>query len=235
MKIAIVGNGRMGKAIAALAIDRGHSIITIGKEDDLRTILKTEQPEVAIEFTQPEAAPDNLRVCIEMGVPVVCGTTGWQAHLAAVEHYCTENNGTLFIASNFSLGVNLFFRLNEFLAGLMGSQNGYEPAIREVHHTGKKDAPSGTAITLAEAIIKRSKELDHWSLEAGRPGSLVIRSERMDPVPGTHTVTWSGPIDDIEITHTAHSRMGFASGALAVAEWMPGRKGLLSMADFLPF
>ncbi len=234
MHIAIIGHGRMGKAIGDLAMARGHRLTLIGRSDDIRSTLAADRPDVAIEFTQPEAAPQNLIACLESGIPVVCGTTGWQEHRPAIEALCHERKGSLFHASNFSLGVNLFFRLNEHLARMMADRPEYRPSIHEIHHTGKKDAPSGTAITLAEGIITHRPGLSGWSHGDEQNGTIPITSARIDPYPGHHAVRWSCRIDDIEIIHQAHSREGFAAGALAVAEWLPGRQGVLGMNDFLP-
>lgn len=234
MHIAIIGVGRMGKAISELALAKGHRLTMITRKDDLRVVLLSAKPDVAIEFTLPEAAPGNIRICLESGIPVVCGTTGWNQFRLEIENLCREKNGTLFLASNFSLGVNLFFRINEQLAKLMNGRNEYRPAIHEIHHTGKKDAPSGTAITLAEGILAHRPELSGWSTSENALDKLPVTSERIDPYPGRHLVKWTGPADSIEIIHQADSREVFASGALAVAEWLPGRFGVLGMSDFLP-
>ena len=234
MKIALIGYGRMGKAIEALAQAKGHTLLIYDLGSNLST-LKTAAPDVAIEFTHPEAAAENIRACIQAGVPVVSGTTGWLKEKASVETFCLEQGGSFFYASNFSLGVNIFFRLNEYLASLMSRQSGYQASITEIHHTQKKDAPSGTAITLADAIVKNIPDYTGWALDSTDPNVLSIHSERKDPFPGTHVITYNGKTDEISITHHAHSREGFASGALAVAEWLPGRKGVLTMKDFLSF
>ena len=234
MLIAIIGHGRMGKAIGDLAIARGHSLVVIGRNDDVRSVLTATAPQVAIEFTSPGSAPRNLMACLDLGIPVVCGTTGWLEHRPEIEVRCKEKGSTMFYASNFSLGVNLFFRLNEQLARLMEGRYQYRPAIHEIHHTGKKDSPSGTAITLAEGILSHRSDLSGWSTDDQAAGTLPVTSERIDPYPGHHVVSWTSRIDDIQIIHHAHSREGFAAGALAVAEWLPGRKGILGMDDFLP-
>lgn len=234
MKIALIGYGKMGKAIGQLAFEKGHDIQVYDKSKSLQE-LRLNTPDVAIEFTRPESAAGNVRFCLESGIPVVSGTTGWNHELSAVEELCRKVNGSFFYASNFSLGVNIFFRLNSFLAQQMKFNPQYEPSIKEIHHTQKKDAPSGTAITLAEGIIKYIPRYDTWSKETKTEGALPILSERTDPYPGLHTVTYQSTIDEISITHQAHSRQGFAAGALAVAEWLPGKKGVLSMSDFLPF
>ena len=234
MKIALIGYGKMGKAIEVLARENGHTLLIYDLGSNLAN-LKTEAPDVAIEFTNPEAAAENIRACIQAGIPVVSGTTGWLDEKPQVEAFCLEHEGSFFYASNFSLGVNLFFRLNEYLANLMSRQSGYQVSITEIHHTQKKDAPSGTAITLAETILNSNPDYSGWSMDSKDPKMLSIHSERKDPFPGTHIIRYSGKVDEISITHHAHSREGFAAGALAVAEWLPGRKGVLTMRDFLSF
>lgn len=226
----------MGKAIESIALSRKH--IIVGKIDpgmglsfDFATPV-----DVAIEFTMPESAKRNITLCLNNGIPVLSGTTGWLQHKSEVDNYCRAKNGTFFYASNYSLGVNLFFRLNEQLARMMQQQPSYDVSIDEIHHTQKKDAPSGTAITLAEGVIKNLSRKKQWAKgETQNPGDLVIRSHREDPAPGTHTVKYQSSIDDIEIRHTAHSREGFALGAVLVAEWLPSQKGLLGMGQFLKF
>jgi 4-hydroxy-tetrahydrodipicolinate reductase len=233
MKIVLIGYGKMGKTIERIALSRGHEIV--GRIDVGDDIARFDKPvDVAIEFTQPEAAVNNLKTCFDKGIPVVCGTTGWLQYKEEIEHHCRAKNGTLLYSSNFSLGVNLFFKLNEYLSKLMDRYYQYEVTIDETHHTEKKDAPSGTAITLAQGVIKNLKRKTAWSLGVTKdPGSLVINSFRIDPAPGTHVVRYVSEIDDIEITHTAHSREGFASGAVLVAEWLAGKKGIFTMDDFL--
>ena len=233
MKIVLIGYGKMGKTIERIAESRGHEIsgrIEVG--DDITLFDKA--ADVAIEFTQPEAAVHNLKACFEKGIPVVCGTTGWFQHKDEIEQYCLSKNGTLLYSSNFSLGVNLFFKLNEYLSKLMDRYNQYEVSIDETHHTQKKDAPSGTAIALAQGVMKNLKRKKEWNLGiTENPNALVINSFRIDPAPGKHVVKYSSEVDDIEITHTAHSREGFAWGAVLVAEWLAGKKGIYTMDDFL--
>lgn len=241
MKILLVGYGKMGKTIEKIALQRGHTIV--GRVDIQTNDKITAGADVAIEFTQPAAAVGNISQCIEAGIPVVSGTTGWLEKLEDVKALCSKHNGAFFYASNYSLGVNIFFKVNEYLARLMGSlpdgqtsQENYHVEVDETHHTQKKDAPSGTAITIAEGIIRYLPIKKSWVNEpSGNPEKLVINSFRVDPAPGTHTVKYKSPIDDIEITHTAHSREGFALGAVLVAEWIQGRKGSFTMNDFLPF
>lgn len=225
----------MGKAIENIALQRGHEIAgLVGKGHSIDEIKRP--VDVAIEFTTPESAADNVIRCIDLGVPVVCGTTGWLDRQTQVNDYCRKKGGTFFYASNFSLGVNIFFKLNEHLARLMATQSGYDVQIDETHHTQKKDAPSGTAITLAQGIMANLPLKKQWVKdETRKDDDLVIRSFRTDPTPGTHLVRYHSEVDDIVIEHTAHSRQGFALGAVAVAEWLPGRQGVLTMDDFLKF
>ncbi len=233
MKIVLIGYGKMGKTIEKIAQSRGHEIV--GRIDVGDNFVQFDKPaDVAIEFTQPEAAVSNLKTCFTKGIPVVCGTTGWLQYKSEIEEHCRNKNGAFLYSSNFSLGVNLFFKLNEFLSKLMARQSQYEVTIDETHHTQKKDAPSGTAITLAEGVIKHLKSKTEWVLGATKdPSKLVINSFREDPTPGTHVVKYKSDVDDIEIKHTAHSREGFALGAVLVAEWLAGKKGIYTMDDFL--
>jgi 4-hydroxy-tetrahydrodipicolinate reductase len=233
MKVLLIGYGKMGRAIEAIAIGSGHEIV--GKVDTYEELTRFNQKaDVAIEFTQPESAVKNILYCFDHQLPVVCGTTGWLDQKNEIERLCVEKKGGFFYASNYSLGVNLFFRLTSYLAKVMKPYPHYKVSIDETHHTQKKDAPSGTAITLAERIIQEQPLIKKWqSTETPDPTSLVIRSHRIDPAPGTHTVKYQSSVDDIEITHTAHSREGFAQGAVLVAEWMVNREGVYSMDDFL--
>jgi 4-hydroxy-tetrahydrodipicolinate reductase len=235
MNILLIGYGKMGKAIEVIALQRGHQIIgKVYTKEERAQFNKS--ADVAIEFSQPEAVIENLQFCFDKKIPVVCGTTGWLDHRKEIETYCQQKEGGFFYASNYSLGVNLFFKLNEALAKLMKPYTHYKVSIDETHHTQKKDAPSGTAITLAEGIIKNQPLIKEWYLGATQnPSALVINSFRIDPAPGTHVVKYQSTVDDIEITHTAHSREGFAQGAVLVAEWMAGKKGIYSMDEFLKF
>lgn len=236
MNILLIGYGKMGKAIEAVARQRAHKIAGILDPSTGNTFDFTTQVDVAIEFTLPEAAEANIRLCLDHRVPVLSGTTGWVGRKKEMDDYCRKTNGTFFYASNFSLGVNLFFALNERLAQMMRSQPAYDVRIDEIHHTQKKDAPSGTAITLAEGILNHLPFKKQWvNCETQKADDLVIRSFREDPTPGTHTVCYQSEVDDILIRHTAHSREGFARGAVAVAEWLPGHLGVLGMGDFLKF
>ena len=235
MKILLIGYGKMGKAIEAIAISRNHTIE--GKVDTREELNQFKgNPDVAIEFSQPDAVVENLRYCFDRKIPVACGTTGWLDKKIELEKECVQKGGSFFYASNYSLGVNVFFKLNEYLAKLMNGRSDYSISIDETHHTQKKDAPSGTAITLAEGIIKNNPTKKSWKLEdESTPQNIAIKSFRIDPVPGTHVIRYQSMVDDIEIKHTAHSRQGFALGAVLVAEWLVGKKGLYSMDDFLQF
>ncbi|MDN3670153.1 4-hydroxy-tetrahydrodipicolinate reductase [Echinicola jeungdonensis] len=240
MNILILGYGKMGKIIAEIAEERGHTIagkIDISNVNQLEK-LDTDKIDVAIEFSQPEAAFDNLSWAINHQIPVVCGTTGWLDKKPLIEELTKSKNGAFFYASNYSIGVNMFFKVNQFLAKMMNDQPDYEASMEEIHHTEKKDAPSGTAITLAEGIINELDRVKQWSLKEeseGKEQNVTITAKRVDPAPGTHIVNYHSEIDDIEIKHTAHSRKGFALGAVLVAEWIKDKKGVLSMDDFLTF
>lgn len=225
----------MGKAIEGIALTRGHVLAgKVGTREELHQF--TGSADVAIEFSRPEAVSENLKFCFDHKIPVVCGTTGWLGTKKEIEALCIEKSGTFFYASNYSLGVNLFFKLNEYLAQLMRGQRGYEVSIDETHHAQKKDAPSGTAITLAEGIIKNYPSKKKWTLtEAGNPDAIMVHSFRIGHVPGTHLVRYQSSGDELSIQHTAHSREGFALGAVIVAEWLAGKKGVYSMDDFLKF
>jgi len=240
MNILLLGYGKMGQLIGQIAESRGHSLagkINIDNRSELDH-LDASQIDAAIEFSQPEAAVENIKWCIENGIPILSGTTGWLEKKPEIDSLTIEKNGAFFYASNYSIGVNIFFKVNEFLAKLMNETTGYTASIEEIHHTAKKDAPSGTAITLAEGIIDNKADFKDWYLtgEMDRSEqSLPITSKRIDPAPGTHIIRYQSEIDDIEISHTAHSRQGFALGAVLVAEWIQGKKGVLSMNDFLSF
>jgi 4-hydroxy-tetrahydrodipicolinate reductase len=236
MKIALIGYGKMGHAIEEIAFEKNHEIVLrIGIENvEDFTVENIRTADVAIEFTTPQSAAENVMKCIDVGVPVVCGTTAWLDQLDNVKHYCLDKNGTLLYANNFSIGVNLFFELNIFLAKLMSKYHEYEVMLEEIHHTQKKDAPSGTAITLAEQILKFITSKKIWVNHlSDNPEDLEIISERIDPTPRTHKVKYRSAIDDIEIIHTAHSRKGFAAGAVLAAEFVYGKKGIFCMKDAL--
>jgi 4-hydroxy-tetrahydrodipicolinate reductase len=238
MKIALLGYGKMGKAIEAIALQKEHEVVLRIHDQNLEelTVGNLKKADVAIEFTSPQSAVADILLCFEAGVPVVCGTTGWLAHLQEVQQTCKGKNGTFLYASNFSIGVNIFFELNNKLAELMSRHPGYEVSLEEIHHTEKKDAPSGTAITLAEGIMQAIPRKTKW---VNRPSDslqeLSIISKRVDQAAGTHSIKYSSDIDDIEIIHTAHNRKGFASGAVLAAEFVKDKKGIYSMKEVLGF
>ncbi|MEP6616750.1 MAG: 4-hydroxy-tetrahydrodipicolinate reductase [Ginsengibacter sp.] len=236
MNIALIGYGKMGKAIEEIALQRGHSIclkITSQNTHDL-TPNNLKKADAAIEFSNPKTAVINLASCMKAGIPVVCGTTGWLKDLHYIETLCKEQNGSFLFSSNFSVGVNIFFEINNKLASLMDPREDYKVSIEETHHTQKKDAPSGTAISLAEGIINNLKRKIKW-VNGGdaMPGELGIISHRVDDVPGTHKVIYHSEIDDVEIIHTAHNRRGFAYGAVLAVEYLASRKGIFTMKNVL--
>ena len=230
MKIALLGYGRMGKEIEKIAISRGHEIV-IRKE--INDVIDIRLADVAIDFSIPDAAFNNISNCITNKVPVISGTTGWLARYPEVVALCKQENGAFIYASNFSLGVNIFFELNKQLAKMMNNLEDYHISMEEVHHTKKLDAPSGTAITLADDIIANSKK-ENWILgEKSSYENIPIVAKRIPEIPGTHTVWYDSLVDQIEIKHTAHSRKGFALGAVVAAEWIIGKTGVFSMKDVL--
>jgi len=232
MNIALIGYGRMGKAIEKIARERGHDIAFIlDKETTTGDLSKAE---VAINFSVPDAAVANLKLCFDAGVPVVCGTTGWLDQQAEIHAYCSAKNCGCLYASNFSIGVNLFFQLNEKVAQLMKNhRETYTPLLEETHHIHKLDAPSGTAISLAEGICKNDPSLPRWTMNKDDEKDLQIVAHREGEVPGTHRITYSSKIDELHIEHKAHSREGFAFGAVIAAEWLNGKNGIFSMNDVL--
>jgi len=235
MRVLLLGYGKMGKTIEKIALERGHTIvgkIDIQNRADMEA-LKPADVDVAIEFSAPESAFGNITYCLKKGWPVVSGTTGWLEHRDEIEALCKEQAGAFFYASNYSIGVNLFFKLNRQLARLMNGQP-YQTSMTEIHHIHKLDAPSGTAITLAEGLIAESEKLEGWKLAPqDEEGYLQIVAEREGEVPGTHIVRYESEVDTIEIKHTAHSRAGFALGAVVSAEWLVGRYGVFGMNDLL--
>jgi 4-hydroxy-tetrahydrodipicolinate reductase len=236
MKIALIGYGKMGKAIEEIAVSKGHEIVLKIDVQNSHELTKEniQKADVAIEFTGPHSAFENVKKCIELGIPVVSGSTGWLEKWNEIAAACKANNGCIVYSSNYSIGVNLFFEVNKQLAKLMEPYNDYDVSMTEIHHTEKKDAPSGTAISLAEQILSNIGRKKQWVNEASlTPSDLVITSERIDPAPGTHTVKYSSPIDTIEITHTAHTRKGFASGAVLAAEFANGKIGIFTMKEVL--
>ena len=230
MKIALLGYGKMGKVIEQIALDRGHEIVL--KKDQNNTFDGLENADVAIDFSVPDSAVTNISSCLEKGIPVISGTTGWLVDYQNMVDLCQKNNGSFIYASNFSLGVNVFFELNDYLAKMMANLKQYQVSMEEIHHTQKLDAPSGTAITLAEGIIKNTN-YTQWTLENPKANEIQIEAKRIENVPGTHSVFYDSTVDQIEIKHTAHSREGFALGAVVAAEWLVGKKGVFSMKDVL--
>jgi 4-hydroxy-tetrahydrodipicolinate reductase len=238
MRIALIGYGKMGKAVEKTALSRGHEVVLkIDLDNGFEmTGENLSRADVAIEFTGPSSAPMNLIKCAEAGIPVVCGSTGWLDDYLPVREAFEKNDGSFLYSSNFSIGVNIFFEINKKLAGLISVHPEYHVEIREIHHTQKKDAPSGTAITIAEQIMGEIPTLKNWVNRPGQnAGELPILSERVDPAPGIHEVKYHSVIDDIEIIHTAHNREGFAGGAVLGAEFIRDKKGIFSMKDVLGF
>ena len=238
LKIALVGYGKMGKAIETIALERGHEIVLkldLNNAADF-TAENLQKADVAIEFTGPGSAYGNIMKCLEYGVPLVCGSTGWLEKMEEVKAYCNKVNGCFLYASNFSIGVNIFFEINKRLAELMKPHAEYNVSMEEIHHTQKRDAPSGTAVSLAEQVIEKLGRKNKWVNEtSANPAELAIISKRIDPAPGTHIVSYNSVIDSIDIVHTAHSRTGFATGAVLAAEFVKGKKGIFSMKDVLGF
>jgi 4-hydroxy-tetrahydrodipicolinate reductase len=230
MKIALLGYGRMGKEIEKIAISRGHEIVIKKDVDDEIEITLAD---VAIDFSVPNSAFNNISNCLNNNVPIISGTTGWLENYKDAVALCKEKKGAFIYASNYSLGVNIFFELNKQLAKMMNTIEGYNISMEEIHHTLKLDAPSGTAITLAEGIIENSSK-NNWELgEKTSEENIAIVAKRIPDVPGTHTVWYESKVDTIEIKHTAHSRKGFALGAVIAAEWIADKTGVFSMKDVL--
>jgi 4-hydroxy-tetrahydrodipicolinate reductase len=245
MKLALLGYGKMGQIIERFALERGHEVvlkITAENQEDLST-SNLSKADVAIDFSAPAAALTNIYACFDANVPVVVGTTGWYGQLQEVKNQCLSSNNTLLYGSNFSIGVNLFFHVNQVLAKLMNNFPAYEVQVEEIHHTQKLDAPSGTAMTIAEGIIENLDRKKEWvneladtaSNEILKADQLLIASQRIENVPGTHTVVYSSEVDEIEIKHTAHSRAGFALGAVVAAEWLQHKQGFYNIADIFNF
>ena len=229
MKIALLGYGKMGKTIESIALERGHTIVI---KADIGSQYNITDADVAIDFSVPEAAFGNISKCLTNGVPVISGTTGWLKDYEKAIDLCKANQGAFIYASNFSLGVNIFFELNKNLAKMMSSLDQYKVSIEEIHHTQKLDAPSGTAITLANGIIEETK-YKKWTLDTPKSDEIGIIAKRIENVPGIHEVTYESKVDTIQIKHSAHSREGFALGAVIAAEWIVGKKGVFSMKDVL--
>ncbi|MBW1657826.1 4-hydroxy-tetrahydrodipicolinate reductase [Flavobacterium quisquiliarum] len=230
MKIALLGYGKMGKVIERIALERGHEIVL--KKDEFNTYDGLSTADVAIDFSVPSAAVSNISAAFNANVPVVSGTTGWLEHYDEMIALCNEKKGGFISSSNFSLGVNIFFGLNEYLAKIMKQFDSYKVSMEEIHHIHKLDAPSGTAISLAQGVIENSN-YNEWTLEEAKNNQIHIEAKRIGEVPGTHTVNYDSAIDSIEIKHTAHNREGFALGAVVAAEWLAGKQGIFSMKDVL--
>ena len=241
MKIALLGFGKMGQILEQMALQRGHEVvlkISIDNPYDL-TRENLRNADVAIDFSVPGAVLNNIYACFNADVPVIVGTTGWYGKLQEVKDACNKSNSTMLYGSNFSIGVNLFFKLNSFLSKLMNDYPAYDVQLEETHHTQKLDAPSGTAITLAEGIIESLERKDEWMNEVigtpvevfPKPNQLLIESSRVNNIPGTHSVVYSSEVDDIQIRHTAHNRNGFALGAVVAAEWLQNKNGFFNVAD----
>ncbi len=236
MRIALFGYGKMGKEIEQIALQRGYEIALKIDLNNAETFSEGElkKCDAAIEFSIPRTAISNMNKCFDAGVPVVVGTTGWYDKVEEVKKVCKEKNGCLFYASNFSVGVNIFFKVNEQLAKMMNNYTDYKISLQEIHHVHKLDSPSGTGISLANQIMKNIPKKTKWVNEkTEKENELEIISKRIEEVPGTHTVKYYSAIDDIEITHKAHSRKGFALGAVLAAEFIKGKKGIFGMNDLL--
>ncbi len=238
MNIALIGYGKMGKEIEQIALSRGHTIVLKVDRNNAETytIDELKRADVAIEFSVPKSAVANIYKCFDANVPVVVGTTGWLGSLNEVQAKCVDNNQALFYASNYSIGVNLFFKLNEYLAKLMNAYPDYDVSMEEIHHVHKLDSPSGTAISLANQVIERIAKKEKWvEGVSGSANELSITAKRIDEVPGTHSITYSSAVDEITISHIAHNRKGFALGAVIAAEWIVGKKGIYGMNDLMSF
>lgn len=235
MKIALLGYGKMGKEIEAIALQRNHTIVLKVGQTNATTfsIDELKQADVAIEFSTPHTVITNINKCFEAQVPIVVGTTGWYDQFSEIENNCVQKNGTLFYASNFSLGVNLFMKVNSYLAELMNKYDTYNVEMEEIHHIHKLDKPSGTAITLANQIIEKLDRKTNWSIDTKATNTLFIEDKREGEVPGTHIIKYKSEVDDIEIMHKAHNRKGFALGAVVAAEFLKGKKGIFTMKDLL--
>jgi 4-hydroxy-tetrahydrodipicolinate reductase len=231
MKIALLGYGRMGKTIEQIAIKRGHTIVLAIDKDDANYDIK--KADVAIDFSIPTVAFNNISNCINNGVPVISGTTGWLENYDNAVALCEEKKGAFIYASNFSLGVNIFFELNKILAKMMSNLKQYNVSMEEIHHTQKLDAPSGTAISLANDIVAQNSNYKGWKLDEASETIIPITAKRIEDVPGTHTVTYKSEVDTINIEHIAHNRQGFALGAVIAAEWIVGKTGVFTMNDVL--
>ena len=230
MKIALLGYGKMGKVIERIALERGHEIVL--RKSSVSSFDGLDNADVAIDFSVPSSAVTNISECLNNGIPVISGTTGWLEDYNKMVALCEEKNGAFIYGSNFSLGVNLFFELNNYLAKMMSKFNQYKVTMEEIHHTQKLDAPSGTAISLAKGVIENSN-YKNWTLENPNENEIQIDAKRIENVPGTHSIFYTSEVDTIEIKHTAHNRDGFALGSIIAAEWIVGKKGVFTMKDVL--
>ena len=232
MKIALLGYGKMGKVVEKIALSRGHEIVF--KKTSANSFEGLQEADVAIEFSIPDAAQKNISESLNNSIPVVSGTTGWLNDFHKMENLCLKQDTAFIYSSNFSLGVNIFFELNDYLAKMMSKFSQYNVSMQEIHHTQKIDAPSGTAISLANSIISNTK-YENWTLDNPQKNEILIDAKRIENIPGTHSITYNSEIDSIEITHTAHNREGFALGAVIAAEWIIEKKGVFTMKDVLDF
>ncbi len=235
MNIALLGYGKMGKEIEAIALKRGHTIVLKVDENNVNNISESDhqKADVAIEFSTPHTVIENIKKCFNAQLPVVVGTTGWYENFEEITKLCSEKNGSLFHATNFSMGVNLFFKVNSYLAEMMNKYEDYDVSMEEVHHIHKLDKPSGTAITLANQILVKLGRKNNWSINKTDKETLFIKDIREGEVPGTHIIKYHSEVDDIEIMHKAHNRKGFALGALVAAEFLHNKKGIYTMSDII--
>jgi len=241
MNIALIGYGKMGQIIERFAIERGHEVVLKIGIDNLAdlTVANLRKADIAIDFSTPDAAINNIYTCFDANVPLVVGTTGWYGQLQEIKDECLRRNNTLLYGSNFSIGVNLFFHINEVLAKVMNNYPVYDVQVEEIHHTQKLDSPSGTAMTIAEGIIENMDRKSEWvnevdgspEIEVLKQEQILIASQRIENIPGTHTVIYSSEVDEIELKHTAHSRAGFALGAVVAAEWLQNKQGFYNISD----
>jgi 4-hydroxy-tetrahydrodipicolinate reductase len=245
MNIALIGYGKMGQIIERFAIERGHDVvlkISTHNLDEL-TVPNLKKADVAIDFSTPDTAIQNIYTCFDANIPLVVGTTGWYGQLQEIKNECLSRNNSLLYGSNFSIGVNLFFHINEVLAKMMNNYPAYDVQVEEIHHTQKLDAPSGTAMTIAEGIIENLDRKKEWvnelegktEIEVLKQDQVLIASQRIENIPGTHTVVYSSEVDEIEVRHTAHSRAGFALGAVVAAEWLKNKQGFYNISDIFNF
>jgi len=235
MKIALLGYGKMGKEIESIALQRGHTIVLKVDENNSTTFTNEDlkKADVAIEFSTPQTVSANIKKCFDAQVPIIVGTTGWYNEFEMIQEFCLQKNGALFHATNFSLGVNLFFKVNTYLAELMNKYDSYNVEMEEIHHIHKLDKPSGTAISLANQILEKIERKKQWSITDNTPETLFIKDVREGEIPGTHIIKYTSAVDDIEIMHKAHNRKGFALGALIAAEYIKDKKGIFTMNDLI--